>query len=272
MKETEFKFSPIGYLKCSEKYRAEQPRQGVFTENTGVIKLNKSCNFEQALKDLKGVDRIWVIFIFHHNKKWKPLVQPPMNKSGKKVGVFATRSPHRPNNIGISCVKLLNVDTKKLSITIANFDLLNETPILDIKPYIPIADSFPTSKVKWLEEANNDKKYKTSFSNNFIHKATFIFKISKLDIKNYCEVQLSSDPLNNKRKRISQVSNKDNYYYLGCRTWKILFHIDTNNQIIYVEDIFSNYKSAELTAAAIQKEDKYGEKKFHVEFQKKFND
>lgn len=271
MKNKEYNFSPIGYVKCSEKHRAEQPRQGVFSQNTGIIKLNRNCNYEQALKDLDGVEHIWLIFVFHHNKNWKPLVQPPMNNSGEKVGVFATRSPHRPNNIGMSCVKLLDVNTKKLELTISNFDLLNDTPILDIKPYIPIADSFPNSKVKWHEEANNCAEYKINFAKIFIEKAAFIFDIANLDIKNYCEVQLSSDPLNSKRKRITKSNEQINEYFLGCRTWKILFLVNIVQKIVEIKDIISNYNPSELTPDAIKLEDKYGEKIFHVEFQKKFD-
>ncbi len=266
-----FSFSPIGYLHCSEKYKAEQPRQGVFANNIGTIKLEKHCNYEQALQDLMGVQRLWLIFIFHCNKNWKPLVQPPINRSGEKIGVFATRSPHRPNNIGISCVDVIEVNQKKLTVSISNFDLLNETPILDIKPYIAAADSFPDSKVAWLEKSTNSIPYNVKISDDiFTMKADFIREIANLDLYNFCLTQLSSDPLNHRRKRLQTIDKSSNIYSIGCRTWQIIFAVDDNAKNIYLNDIRSNYSHEELTPQAIQNEDKYHEKSFHVAFHKKF--
>jgi tRNA-Thr(GGU) m(6)t(6)A37 methyltransferase TsaA len=105
--------------------------------------LERNRNFEQALKDLEGFERIWVIYLFHLNDSWKPMVTPPRNK-GKKVGVFASRSPHRPNGIGLSCVTLNRIEG--LNIYISNSDILDGSPVLDIKPYLPWSDSFPDSK------------------------------------------------------------------------------------------------------------------------------
>ena len=161
----EFTFKPVGYVYCGQQYRSEAPRQGVFAENEGIIRFEKGhnfehiisldkqieLNFEQALADLKGFSRIWVIFCFHLNDNWKPLVQPPVVGQKKKVSVFATRSPHRPNPIGMSCVELIKVDG--LDVHIRDFDMLNDSPVLDIKPYIPRVDSFPDAQIGWLENA-----------------------------------------------------------------------------------------------------------------------
>ncbi len=271
MNNTIFSFSPIGYLHCAERYKAEQPRQGVFADNIGTIKLEKHCNYEQALQDLAGVQRIWVIFVFHCNKNWKPLVQPPINHSGEKIGVFATRSPHRPNNIGMSCVDVVKVDPKKLTISVSNFDLLDETPILDIKPYIATADSFPDSKVDWLENANNNIPYEVIVNSDiFTMKANFVKEIADLDLYNFCLTQLSSDPLNRRRKRLKVIDNTAKVYSIGCRTWQIIFSVDASSKKIYLNDITSNYLPEELTSEAIQYEDKYHEKAYHVTFHKKF--
>jgi tRNA (adenine37-N6)-methyltransferase len=97
---------PIGIVSSENVHRYETPRQGVLAgNNISVIKLNPNKNFEQAVKDLVGFDRIWIIYWFHLNKNWKPMVTPPRH-TRNKIGVFATRAPHRPNQIGISCVKL----------------------------------------------------------------------------------------------------------------------------------------------------------------------
>ena len=108
-------------------------------------------NFEAALEDLSGFERIWVIFKFHLNETWNPKVSPPViSPAGRKVGVFASRSPHRPNPIGMSCVELTGVEKRR--IYIRNFDMLDGTPVFDIKPYIPAVDAFPGSAAGRQEE------------------------------------------------------------------------------------------------------------------------
>ena len=135
---------PIGHIHCGQKYRYDAPRQGTLGgDNLGVIKLEHGFNYEQAVKDLVGFDHIWLIYLFHHNKTWKPKVLTPRSLNNKKISLFATRSPHRPNPIGLSCVELVKISG--LELFIRNFDLLDGTPILDIKPYIPYCDSFKNS-------------------------------------------------------------------------------------------------------------------------------
>ncbi|HQB84435.1 MAG TPA: TrmO family methyltransferase, partial [Candidatus Rifleibacterium sp.] len=71
-----FSFSPIGYMRCSRGYHQEQPMQGVLSESEGHIELVKGFNYEQGLKDLEGFDRVWLLYVFHHNSSWKPLTNP----------------------------------------------------------------------------------------------------------------------------------------------------------------------------------------------------
>lgn len=147
----EFRFEPIGFVKSGGgTYPQEAPRQAAFASNEGVIELLPGRNFEQALEDLAGFERIWLVFVFDRNRNWKPKVLPP-DGSSRKRGVFATRSPHRPNPVGLSAVELLRIEGR--SVHIRNFDLLDGTPILDIKPYIPEADAFPASRSGWRGEA-----------------------------------------------------------------------------------------------------------------------
>ena len=148
--QIEITLNPIGFLQSDLKQRYETPRQGVLAkESKAVIILNANENFEQAVKDLEGFERIWVIYQFHLNKNWKPLVTPPRH-TRSKVGVFATRAPYRPNHIGLSCVKLDKVDG--LKIHISESDILDGSPILDIKPYLPYSDSFPDVKTGWVKK------------------------------------------------------------------------------------------------------------------------
>jgi tRNA-Thr(GGU) m(6)t(6)A37 methyltransferase TsaA len=147
-----FEFREIGVFKCDAEYKHDIPRQGVFNQNrVGKIILNKGENFEQGLRGLEGFERIWIIFVLNRNSSWKPIVSPPVQTATqKRIGVFASRAPYRPNMIGLSCVKLLSVEGNV--ITVDESDILNDTPILDIKPYIPKADAFPEAAAGWVDE------------------------------------------------------------------------------------------------------------------------
>jgi tRNA-Thr(GGU) m(6)t(6)A37 methyltransferase TsaA len=260
-------FEPIGYFHSDKKHRFETPRQGVYgNDNEGVIILNPHKNYEQALRDLNGFDRIWVIYHLHLNTTWKPIVKPPVTGEQKKISLFATRSPHRPNSIGMSCVELVKIDG--LKIHIKNFDLLDNTPIIDIKPYVPSSDSFPSSKTGWIPKDKNPD-YKCSFTETAEKKMEWIFKRSELDLKGFAELQLSYEPLNFKRKRVAPKDEEKNLYQLSCRTWRILFFINKERKEIEIIDVSSGYEIEELDLNA---EDKYGDKDYHRGFIKMFGE
>jgi tRNA-Thr(GGU) m(6)t(6)A37 methyltransferase TsaA len=188
---------PIGYLQSDLNWRYETPRQGVLAgDNISVIKLEPGNNFEQAAKDLDGFDRIWVIYNFHLNKNWKPQVTPP-RYTRKKIGVFATRAPYRPNHIGLSCVKLVKVEG--LNIYIAGADILNGSPVLDIKPYLPYSDSFPGSAVGWVQ-GGFDNRYEVTFSEEAGEQASLIKSETKTNLKSYAQLQLEFCPADITRK------------------------------------------------------------------------
>lgn len=139
------------------KERFGTPRQPTVTEQVledraldATIELLPGHNFEQALKDLAGFDFIWVVAWLHLNEHWKPTVVPPRGPKVRR-GLFATRSPHRPNPIGLSALRLIKVEGRVLHVR--GIDLLDGTPVLDIKPYVTYADAFPDARRGWLEEA-----------------------------------------------------------------------------------------------------------------------
>lgn len=256
-----FTFEPIGTLHCPQYYRYQQPRQGTYADNSGQIILEKGHNFEAALQDLEGFSHIWIVYLFHLNQTWRPLVNPPVNPDGKKKGLFATRSPHRPNRIGMSCVQLKGIDIKKLTIFIENFDLLDKTPILDIKPYIPAADSHPDATTGWLPTELD--YWSISYSKSSIEQMAWILEETEFDIQEFCQIQLSLDPINGERKRVSKVGDK---WVLAFRTWRISFTLNDEAQSISVDSIFSGYSKEELG----QEPDTYNDKDIHMLFNKKF--
>lgn len=149
---TEITLNPIGIVHSPFKERYAAPRQPALgDEVTATIELVKGMNLDQAIKDLERFSHIWVIYWMHLNQGWNPTVIPPRGPK-KRRGVLATRAPHRPNSIGLSAVKLLSIKGCKLEI--ATHDMLDGTPVLDIKPYIPYADSIKDASHGWLEETD----------------------------------------------------------------------------------------------------------------------
>lgn len=143
----------IAFVRSPYANRIDAPHQSTVIEGTetGDVAL-ATIEFvpgfpATAFRDLQGFDRIWLIFAFHRSEGWKPEVRPP--RGGPKRSVLATRSPHRPNAIGLSAVELVSVETD--SLRVRGIDLLDSTPILDIKPYVPYADAFPAARAGWID-------------------------------------------------------------------------------------------------------------------------
>lgn len=137
-----FSVEPIGFLKTPFPEKFGIPRQpGLAPNARGELVLEPEFNREGVFDGLSEASHVWLIFLFHLQQgQWKPKVRPPRAGGNIKRGVFATRSPNRPNRIGLSVVELHSVDTDKNRLRLANIDLVDGTPILDVKPYVPYAD------------------------------------------------------------------------------------------------------------------------------------
>jgi len=251
---------PIGFVKAAQQYKYQQPRQGEFASNKGKVILEPGFNFEQAVEDLGGFDKIWLIYIFHKNKGWRPKVDPPVCPDGQKKGVFATRSPYRPNSLGISCVDLISV--KGREILIKNFDLLDGTPILDIKPYISHYDSHPEASLGWVPQTL-PPEMKITFSAEAEQSATWLLENQGPDLFDLAKVQLSVDPLNLKRKRVKLMN--EGQAELAFRTWRMLFLFSGEN--IEIISICSGYSAEDLAPGS---KDPYDDKALHRKFRQKF--
>lgn len=246
-------FNPIGIFTTDlkEKYHAgRQP--GVTAGVKGVIHLQSGFNFEQAVEDLHGFERIWVIFAFDRNHHWKPKVQPP--RGDKKRGVFATRSPHRPNPIGMSCVELLKLDGLKL--LIGSHDLLDQTPILDIKPYLPYADAFPEAKAGWIDELDNDCCFHVKWSSNAERQRHFITQRGGPDLVVAVQNRLENSPYPHPSHRIKELESGG--YELAYKSWRV--HYTVSEDQVYIEAIVSGYRN-------FSGEDRYGDFALHQDFQ-----
>jgi len=249
---------PIGYFSGNSKYRFEAPRQSVFGGASGFIQLKDDPDLVAACRDLEGVSRIWVIFQFHLNSNWRPFVSPPVTEGRRKVSLFATRSPHRPNPIGLSCVELKAVRDGRLEL--GECDLLDGTPILDVKPYLPEIDSFPEAKVPW-RDALTPEAWTVTFAAPAKAKAKWLYEHSNLDLEHFAAVQLGLSPLDKRRKRVALRPDGD--YGIGCRTWQLVFRAEEGTRRIFVSDVESHYRPEELHPEC---EDPYEDKDLHRAF------
>ncbi len=138
--------TPIAVVRSCYPEKFGVPRQpGLSRSAAARIEFVPPYNDPEAFKGLKEMSHIWVIFQFHLNaaQGWKPRVRPPRLGGNKSIGVFATRSPFRPNAIGLSVVRLIGIEHEqgKLSVHIEGGDFVDGTPVIDIKPYIPYTDA-----------------------------------------------------------------------------------------------------------------------------------
>ena len=139
---------PIGYIENDYKEKFGIPRQSGLSESViSRVIFEDEYTDRNYFKDIQEFSHIWLIWYFSDvdKKNIKPTVRPPKLGGNKRVGVFASRSPFRPNRIGISCVKLIKVDFgyKRITLYVTGADLMNGTPIIDVKPYLPYTDSRP---------------------------------------------------------------------------------------------------------------------------------
>lgn len=151
------------------------PRQsGIIDELQAAVVFEPEYRNFDAFRGLEGYSHLWLLWQFSEcaEKPWSPTVRPPRLGGNKRMGVFATRSPFRPNNIGLSCVRLVKIDYTAQNapvLYVAGADLMNGTPILDIKPYLPYADSIPNATGGFALQSKEDI-LKVDFPENLLLK------------------------------------------------------------------------------------------------------
>ena len=145
----EYVLTPIAFIHTEFPSKFGIPRQaGLAEELRGKIVFEPAFRVDDALRGLEGFSHIWLIWGFSENRDrgWTPTVRPPRLGGNARLGVFATRSPFRPNGLGLSCVRLVGLQKEEglgTTLLVAGADLMDGTPIFDIKPYLPYADCRP---------------------------------------------------------------------------------------------------------------------------------
>jgi len=152
--DEEFSLRPIGVIRSPYKTPQEAPYQGGLVEN--VCEVEVFPEFEEGLKDVEGCSHLILLYWLHKAERDKLIVYPPHDQ--KPHGVFATRSPHRPNPIGLCVAKL--IERKGNVLRVKGLDAIDGTPLIDIKPFSPKLDFIPDAKIEWLEKAGKvEEKY-----------------------------------------------------------------------------------------------------------------
>jgi tRNA-Thr(GGU) m(6)t(6)A37 methyltransferase TsaA len=205
-------------------------------------------NFEHALQELERWEFIWVIFWFHLISGWRPKVLPPRSTTGRK-GVFATRAPHRPNPLGMSAVRLERVDG--LVLHIRDSDMLDGTPVLDLKPYVAYTDSHPDSSTGWLADVANTaaglrpldpvSAYLVKFESLAAQQAAWIETRTDLAIRERIESALALGPEPHPYRRIRRVGSG---LQLAVKEWRVLF--DVVDRDIRVFEILPGCRASQL--------------------------
>lgn len=146
---------PVAIARTPYPVKFGVPRQpGLVDALEAALELTAPYRDPDALRGLEGFDWIWLIWGFSHNRRqgWTPTVRPPRLGGTDRMGVFATRSSFRPNALGLSCVRLVAVEAERGELRVVGADLVDGTPIYDIKPYLPFCDSHPDAACGWVEE------------------------------------------------------------------------------------------------------------------------
>ena len=149
---------PIAKIKTDFPTKFGIPRQsGIVKELCGRIVFEKKYRSPDAIRGLEDFSHIWVIWGFSENtgREYSPTVRPPKLGGNKRMGVFATRSPFRPNGLGLSCLKLEKIEYNErdgYTLTVSGADMVDGTPIYDIKPYLAFTDSVPYARGGFTED------------------------------------------------------------------------------------------------------------------------
>nr|WP_294614971.1 tRNA (N6-threonylcarbamoyladenosine(37)-N6)-methyltransferase TrmO [uncultured Gilliamella sp.] len=157
-----YRIDPIGIIHSPYSEKFAVPRQpNLVSAGQGELHLLPPYNDPNSVKGLEQFSHLWLLFQFHqiNPEKWRLTVRPPRLGGNKTLGVFATRSPFRPNHIGLSAVELKDivVINKQVILKLGSLDLVDKTPIIDIKPYVPYCDSYPNANAGYAQSIPEQK-------------------------------------------------------------------------------------------------------------------
>jgi tRNA-Thr(GGU) m(6)t(6)A37 methyltransferase TsaA len=245
---------PIGVLRTPFRERAAAPRQPPAAAGVrGTIELWPGRGFDHALCDIEAWDRLWVIFWFHLNEGWRPKVLPP--RSSRRRGVFSTRSPHRPNPLGLSVLRLERVEG--LTLHVLDVDMVDGTPVLDLKPYVAYADAYPDARAGWLDDphapatfdaptrpATPDDPapdYEVVWAEPAQTQAAWLLETQGIDLSGPTSRALSLGPQPHPYRRIRVEGDR---LRLAVKDWRVYFSVE--GRCVTVHAVATGYREREL--------------------------
>lgn len=262
-----FTVRPIGVVRSPFSQKVEAPRQARGADGVEArIELDRA--WLHAVEDLDGFEHVWVLAWMDRVEGFRPKVLPP--RSAKRRGVFATRSPHRPNPIALSVTELLRVEGTVLHVR--GLDLLDGTPVLDIKPYVPWADAIPRSRVGWLEEDNDDCSarhvardvarnlarngderprdprgaYEVALSPRAAAQLAWLDERG-VSIEPTLRTILETSPLPHPYRRIRPADETGTSFVLALSEWRVAFRLDAADpKRVHVVEVRTGYRPREL--------------------------
>ncbi len=231
--EQRLELTPIGVVHSPFSEKMQAPRQpSVAQAASGTVELFAGRGFEHALEDLASFRFIWLLFWFHQaHGHHRSKVLPP--RSDKRRGVFATRSPHRPNPIGMSLVELSSV--QGLVLHVNGLDLLDGTPLLDIKPYLPYADSRAEAGHGWLDDGASPDLARdpvAAFSVEFAERAVVELELLRgfgIELEPAIRQVLELGPEPHPYRRIRKEADGS---CLALKDFRVRFEVDGRNVVV----------------------------------------
>ena len=232
---------PIGFVRSPFADRHSAPRQPALAKDTPAqIELVNDAQLEHGLADIEEWSHLWVLYWFHLNAHFRPKVEAP--RSERRRGVFATRSPYRPNPIGLSVVKLERVEGRVLHVR--GMDMIDGTPVLDLKPYVPYTDHVEANS-GWLETIGSPKdpgpQFQVDFGADARTQLEWLKVQASLDLEDAIVRILSAGPVPHPYRRIKRDGAG---YRLGLRDWRVRFELDGKR--VHVSSLASGYKASVL--------------------------
>lgn len=226
-----YELQPIGVVHspCREKFAV--PRQpGLVPALVAQIEILPEFAREEAFAQLDGFSHIWLVSLFHQVQRatWQPTVRPPRLGGNKRVGVFASRSPFRPNPIGLSLVVLqrMEIQADRLILHVQGCDLVDGTPIVDIKPYLPYADSRPDAIAGYVQNLPV-KQLQVSFSEDAQRQCALYERQGYNQLSKLIVQLVQQDP------RPAYVEDEPGRSYaFRLYDFDVVFHVDNENAFI----------------------------------------
>ncbi len=223
--------TPIAIIRTPFPEKFSVPRQpGLAPSALAQVELVGNYQHVQAIEGIEQFSHLWLTFEFHQHSSWQERVRPPRLGGNEQLGVFATRSPFRPNQLGLSVVELVAVETEpKVVLTVRGADLVDNTPIVDIKPYIPYVDAISDARAGFAQH-----KPEESLEVIFLEAAesTLIRESERApELKTLITEVLSQDP----RPAYHKLQENQRNYGTALLNYNIRWYVQQNT--VFVEEI-----------------------------------